>query len=188
MTDAWEESGARLAALGQALSAIACLRCGHPAAAHGSMFGRECRECRCFAFRLDDTDEHDEMKEIERLREELASKDEIDRLATEEVCRQIERAKAADKRAAAASERLKAAQDELVNVVKLVTSLQNDNTRLRMDLAFERQRTTRLSCDQPHVSSALVPKLIQLCHPDRHGLKLAPLANEVTAKLLEMRR
>lgn len=39
-----------------------------------------------------------------------------------------------------------------------------------------------------NLDATLIGKLIRLCHPDRHDAAFAALANEVTAKLLTMRK
>jgi chromosome segregation ATPase len=61
------------------------------------------------------------------------------------------------------------------------------HARTANDVEYQRGRAEGLA-SAGGIAADMIGKLIQLCHPDRHVEALAPLANEVTAKLLVMRK
>lgn len=95
-----------------------------------------------------------------------------------------------------ATEQLEAERDEArgqVRTLQLQLTLERDRvTSLREQLrqADARAKSLReqIAAGVASIDATFIGKLIQLCHPDRHKAGLGALANEVTAKLLTMRK
>jgi hypothetical protein len=71
---------------------------------------------------------------------------------------------------------------ELAKAKQRIAELESEKAQLQFQIQVLLQRQQ----PQSQLSPDVVIKLIKLCHPDRHNN--SPLANEMTAKLLTMRK
>lgn len=75
----------------------------------------------------------------------------------------------------------------LLDLEKQVEELEQENTELRFRVMMSSGGFTAFrGAGMPGDLQQQLPRLIQLCHPDKHGG--SPAANEVTAWLLKQRR